>query len=68
MEELNSGECITEEFHYIEKESEVEIDSKGPSIIRSEFDNVLEQLRNKKTVGPNLRISELLKNAAKDSL
>lgn len=63
MEEFYNGEGITEEFHYIEQESEVETDSKGPSIIRSEFDNALEKLKNKKAAGPDLIKSELLKNA-----
>jgi hypothetical protein len=56
---------ITEKFHYIKQESEVEIDSKEPSIIRSEFDNALEQLKNKEAAGSDLMKSELLKNIDK---
>lgn len=47
-EELYNGENITDEMNYIEQETKVEIDFKGPLIIRSKFDNALEQLKNKK--------------------
>lgn len=41
-------------MHYIEQETEIEIDFKGPSIIWSEFDYALEQLKNKKAAGSDL--------------
>jgi len=45
----------------LELEEDVEDDDKGPSVLYSEFEKALEELKNKKATGPDGIPAELLK-------
>lgn len=59
-------ECIIFKFDYIEKEDEVENDFQGLLIIRSEINNVLEQLKKRKEAGLVLIRIKLLKSVCEE--
>uniref|UniRef100_A0A8D8Y198 Craniofacial development protein 2 n=1 Tax=Cacopsylla melanoneura TaxID=428564 RepID=A0A8D8Y198_9HEMI len=66
IEELYEGEEIMNEEKYIENECEVDEDMIGPPIDRSEFDNALKALSDKKATGIDEIPGELLKNAGEE--
>lgn len=66
MEDLYEGDEITNKEDYIENEIDVEDDSKGPEIMRSEFDKALKELTEKKAAGIDDIPAELLKNMGEE--
>ncbi|KAI5739387.1 hypothetical protein M8J77_018683 [Diaphorina citri] len=62
LEELYEGVEIGNEEDYIEKEEDVDKDSLGPEILRSEFNKSLKELTDKKATGIDQIPAEVLKN------
>jgi hypothetical protein len=62
MEELYQGEEITSIEKYLENEIDVELDFKGPEILKSEFNKSLKELANNKATGIDSIPIEILRN------
>lgn len=62
MEELYQGREIVNEEDYIENEDSVDVDFKGPEILKSEFTKSLKDLCDKKATGVDNIPAEILKN------
>ncbi|KAI5755057.1 hypothetical protein M8J77_013699 [Diaphorina citri] len=62
LEELYTGEDILNEDEYVEKEENVDFNSKGPSIIIEEFSKAMKDLNDKKATGLDEIPGEILKN------